>query len=120
MLMEVKEGVQWMLVKFFTRKAAWLKFTAVNTDCPTPKTSRSVIHESKMSKTVPHLKSTKECRLKVSQWRIPPDLRTNPKRDHVQNTSPHPPGSSIFYIRVKYTTPYIFHLFGTTTTFHMK
>ena len=25
---EVKEGVQCMLVKFFARKAAWLKFTA--------------------------------------------------------------------------------------------
>ena len=27
-----------MLVKFFARKAAWFKFTAVNADCPTPKT----------------------------------------------------------------------------------
>ena len=41
LLNEVKEGVQCMLVKFFVRKAAWLKFTAVNADCHTPKIPRS-------------------------------------------------------------------------------
>ena len=50
LLDEVNEGVQCMLVKFFERKAAWLKFTAVYADRPTVKTSRScyaVIRESK-------------------------------------------------------------------------
>ena len=29
---EVQEGMQWMLVKFLAREAAWLKFTAVNAE----------------------------------------------------------------------------------------
>ena len=29
----LNEGMQCMLVQFFVHKAAWLKFTAVNTDC---------------------------------------------------------------------------------------
>ena len=34
LLNEVKEGAKCMLVKFFARKAAWLKFTADNADGP--------------------------------------------------------------------------------------
>ena len=46
----VERSKRCMLVKFFARKAAWLKFTAVNAIRPTPKTPRScyaVIRESK-------------------------------------------------------------------------
>ena len=39
----VKEGVQCMLVKFFARKAAWVRtsLAIVKGDCPTPRTPRS-------------------------------------------------------------------------------
>ena len=30
LLNEVREGLQWMLVKLFARKVTWLKFAAVN------------------------------------------------------------------------------------------
>ena len=49
LLNKAKDGVQCMLVKFFARKAVWLKFTVVNADRLTPKTLTScyvVIRES--------------------------------------------------------------------------
>ena len=57
LLNKAKDGVQCMLVKFFVRKAVWLKFTVVNADCLTPKTPRScypVICESNQRTFHPH------------------------------------------------------------------